>query len=95
MKNLIFLTLCLGITAFIFQPTNAVAGRYDGLVEVFNKAARGMDDVPLNKLEPVYKPKGFDPPGMNGPSTQVPPIPRTPPPSSPPSLTNTFNGVAK
>lgn len=83
MKMLIFIFISLIIS---FQ---AHAGRYDGLTEVFNKAAKNIDPPPPRDLNLNYNAPGFDPPGLHGPTVNTPPPPSPIPPRH--TLTDEFN----
>lgn len=89
-----FTALCLvaGLTA----TGSALAGRYDGLTDVFNAAAKHIDPPPPRDLDYVYRPKDFDISGLHGPDMGSGGGARSfeqPAPPPKPTLTEQFNSV--
>ena len=82
----------IGLITGLCITSAAYAGRYQGLAEIFNNAARHIDPPPPRDLTFEYKPKNFDPPGLNTPNIggSTPAQTFTPPK---PTLTQEFNGV--
>lgn len=89
-KHLLMMVLMTGSALVAFQ---AHAGRYDGLTEVFNHAAKHIDPPPPRQLNLDYVAPRFDPPGLRGPDVRAPAP--APPPAPSPTLTQEFNAVAR
>ena len=87
------LLLIMVMTGSALAASQAHAGRYDGLTEVFNRAAKHIDPPPPRQLNLDYVAPRFDPPGLRGPDVQVPAP--APAPMPPRTLTQEFNTGAR
>lgn len=89
MKPIKLLTLAILACGAFSLSLCASAGRYDGISEVFNRAAKGMDPPQPRELNLDYRASGFDPPGLHGPDIGQPQSFDIPPPAR--TLTDEFN----